>query len=60
MAGKLSEGDTIGMTGEVTKVHDDGKVTVRLSSYPLMVTRHRRKCLRPHSPGHQSFLPRDG
>ncbi len=29
MATKLSEGDTITMTGEVTLVHDDGTVTVR-------------------------------
>ena len=27
----LDEGDTIGLTGEVTHVHDDGKVTIRLS-----------------------------
>ena len=26
---KLSEGDTISMTGEVTIVHDDGKGTVQ-------------------------------
>ena len=27
---KLSEGDTVTMTGEVTRVNDDGTVTVRL------------------------------
>ena len=27
MAAKLSEGDTVGMTGEITIVHDDGSVT---------------------------------
>ncbi len=30
---QLSEGDTVGMTGEVTLVHDDGTVTVRLHGY---------------------------
>jgi hypothetical protein len=38
MAAKLSEGDTISMTGEVTIVHDDGKVTVRLHGYDVPVT----------------------
>ena len=28
MAAKLSEGDTVGLTGEVTMVHDDGTVTL--------------------------------
>ena len=32
MAAKLSEGDTITMTGEVTRVNDDGTVTVRLQA----------------------------
>ena len=35
---KLSEGDTISMTGEVTLVHDDGTVTVRLHGYDVPVT----------------------
>jgi hypothetical protein len=30
MATKLSEGDTIAMQGEVSLVHDDGRVTVWL------------------------------
>jgi hypothetical protein len=34
MAAKLSEGDTIAMQGEVTHVHDDGKVTVRTHLVP--------------------------
>ena len=38
MAAKLSEGDTITMTGEVTLVHDDGTVTVRLHGYDVPVT----------------------
>ena len=32
---KLSEGYTISMTGEVTLVHDDGTVTVRLHGYEV-------------------------
>jgi hypothetical protein len=35
---KLSEGHTITMTGEVTLVHDDGTVTVRLHGYDVPVT----------------------
>ncbi len=37
--GSLGEGDTIGMTGEVVLVHDDGKVTIRLqgNDYPMTV-----------------------
>ena len=38
MATKLSEGDTISMTGEVTLVHDDGTVTVRLHGYDVPLT----------------------
>jgi hypothetical protein len=34
----LSEGDTVGMTGEVTIVHDDGTVTIRLHGYDIPVT----------------------
>ena len=37
MAAKLSEGDTIG-TGEVTLVHDDGRVTVRLHGFATLIT----------------------
>ena len=38
MAVKLSEGDTITMTGEVTRMNDDGTVTVRLLGYDVPVT----------------------
>ena len=38
MATKLSEGDTISVTGEVTLVHGDGTVTVRLHGYDVPVT----------------------
>ena len=31
--GSLGEGDTVGMTGEVVLVHEDGKVTIRLQGY---------------------------
>ena len=31
-------GDTVGMTGEVEIVHDDGKVTVRLKGYDHPMT----------------------
>ena len=35
---KLSEGDTIALQGEVTLVHDDDRVTVRLHGYGVPVT----------------------
>ena len=35
---KLTEGDTVGLTGEVTLLHDDGTVTVRLHGLPLPIT----------------------
>ena len=38
LAAKLSEGDTIVMQGEVTMVHDDGSVTVRLHGYDVPIT----------------------
>ena len=38
MAAKLSEGDTIAMQGEVTLVHEDGSVTVRLHGYSVPIT----------------------
>ena len=38
MAPKLSAGDTIGMSGEVPIVHDDGNVTLRLNGYDFPVT----------------------
>ena len=38
VAAKLSEGDTIAMQGEVTMVHDDGSVTVRLRGYDEPIT----------------------
>ena len=34
---KLSEGDTIVLQGEVTLVHDDDRVTVRLHGYDVPV-----------------------
>lgn len=36
--GALGEGDTVGLTGEVSIVHDDGKVTVWLKGYDIPVT----------------------
>ena len=38
MATKLSEGDTVGMTGDVTLIHDDGTVTLRLHGYDYPLT----------------------
>ncbi len=38
MAARLSEGDTIAMEGEVTAVHEDGTVTVRLHGYSVPIT----------------------
>jgi hypothetical protein len=38
MAMKLSEGDTVGMTGEVTHLHDDGRVTVRVHGFDYPIT----------------------
>ena len=38
MAAKLSEGDTVGLTGEVTMVHDDGTVTINLHGYDYPLT----------------------
>jgi hypothetical protein len=35
---KLSEGDTVGLQGEVTHVHGDGTVTVRLHGYSTPIT----------------------
>jgi hypothetical protein len=34
----LGEGDTISMQGEVTIVHDDGRVTVWLHGYDYPIT----------------------
>jgi hypothetical protein len=34
----LSEGDTVGLTAEVTIIHGDGKVTVRLHGFDYPVT----------------------
>ena len=33
MASKVSAGDMIGISGEVTRVNDDGSVTLRLNGY---------------------------
>jgi hypothetical protein len=38
MPAKLSEGDTVGLTGEVTIVHDNRTVTVRVHGYGTPVT----------------------
>ena len=38
MPAKLSEGDTVGMTGEVTLIHDDGTVTLWLHGYDIPLT----------------------
>jgi hypothetical protein len=38
MAAKLSEGDTVGLQGEVTLVHDDGTVTVRVHGFGTPLT----------------------
>jgi hypothetical protein len=35
---KLAKGDTVSMTGEVTRLNDDGTVTVRLLGYDVPVT----------------------
>ena len=35
---KLTEGDTFGLTGEVTMVHDDGTVTISLHGYVYPLT----------------------
>ena len=37
-AAKLSEGDSIAMQGEVTRINDDGTVTVRLHGFDYPVT----------------------
>ena len=38
MAEKLREGDSIAMQGEVTRINDDGTVTVRLIGYDCAIT----------------------
>ena len=38
LAEKLSEGDTASLTGEVTLIHDDGRVTVRLHGFSSPIT----------------------
>jgi hypothetical protein len=38
MPTSLQEGDTIAMQGEVTKIHDDGQVTVLLRGYVVPIT----------------------
>jgi hypothetical protein len=35
MTAKLSEGDTIGATGEVTLVHDDGSLTMMMAQVTI-------------------------
>ena len=35
---KLSEGDTVGLTGEITRINDDGTVTLRLHGFDYPVT----------------------
>ena len=34
----LGEGDTVGLTAEVSIVHDDGTVTIWLSGYAVPIT----------------------
>ncbi len=36
--GELGQGDTVGLTGEVSIVHDDGKVTLRLKGFDIPIT----------------------
>ena len=38
MADKLQEGDTIAIQGEVSAIHDDGRVTVRLVGFDYPIT----------------------
>ena len=38
MAEKLREGNSIAMQGEVTRINDDGTVTVRLIGYDYAIT----------------------
>jgi hypothetical protein len=38
MTVKLSEGDTITTTGEVTRIRDDGTFTVRIHGYDVPAT----------------------
>jgi hypothetical protein len=38
MAEKLQEGDSISMQGEVSRIHEDGRVTVWLNGYGLPLT----------------------
>jgi hypothetical protein len=52
---KLSEGDAIGMTGEVTRVNDDGTVTVRLHGlhYPVTTTGEHLSMIAKRQPAEQ-------
>ena len=36
--GELGEGDTVELTGEVSIVHDDGKVTIWLKGFDIPIT----------------------
>jgi hypothetical protein len=36
--GKLIAGDAVIMRGEITQVHEDGRITVRLSGYGIPLT----------------------
>ena len=38
MAAKLSEGDTVGLTAEISLVHDDGTVTIRPHGFDYPIT----------------------
>ena len=38
MAEKFGVGDSISMLGEITHVHDDGRITVRLIGYGVPIT----------------------
>ena len=38
MAAKLSESDTVGLTAEISLVHDDGTVTIRPRGFDYPIT----------------------
>ena len=46
----LTEGDTVGLTGEVTMVHDDGTVTISLHGYVYPLTLRPSICLLSRNP----------
>ena len=46
---KLTEGDTVGLTGEVTMVHDGGTVTINLHGYVYPLTQRAGPSIYPSS-----------